>query len=199
MEKIKEILIGTNNDGKYREISDLLPKRFKKYSPKEFNILSPNESGSTYEENSKLKASFFSRKTNLVCISDDSGLEIELLNGAPGIYSSRWAGIENDFDLAIKKVFSEMNKVSQNWENNNNARFVCSLTLHYPSGKSFSSEGSIKGKISKKKIGNKGFGYDPIFIPNGFIKTFGELSPDIKKNIDHRFNAFAKIKNFFTN
>jgi len=197
MKKIEEIMIGTNNEGKFREISDLLPKTIKKYSPKELNILSPEESGQSFEENSKLKASFFSKKTNLICLSDDSGLEIDILNGMPGIFSSRWAGENNNFDLAIEKVFQEMYKAKKNWLNNNSCRFVCSLTLHWPNGKNYSANGMIKGKISGEKRGNKGFGYDPIFIPDGYTKTFGELDPMIKMSIDHRFNAFKKIKNFF--
>ena len=107
MSKIEEIIIGTNNAGKSREICSLLPKKIKKYFPKEFNILSPKETGKSFEENSFIKASYFSKKTNLICLSDDSGLEIDLLKGRPGIYSARWGGINNDFDLAIKKVFSE--------------------------------------------------------------------------------------------
>ena len=108
MEKIKEIIIGTNNDGKYREICNLLPIKIKKFSIKELKILGPEETGKSFEENSMIKASYFSKKTNLVCLSDDSGLEIDLLNGAPGIYSARWSGIKNNFDEAIEKVFEEM-------------------------------------------------------------------------------------------
>ena len=92
MDKITEIIIGTNNEGKYKEIWDLLPVSVKKYSPKELNIPSPEETGKSFEENSFIKASYFSKKTNQICLSDDSGLEIDLLNGEPGIYSSRWAG-----------------------------------------------------------------------------------------------------------
>ena len=121
MDKIKKILIGTNNTGKYREISDLLPKKIQKYSPKNFKILSPVESGKSFKENSILKASYFSKKTNLVCLSDDSGLEIDLLKGKPGIYSSRWSGPKNDFNLAIEKIFKKMNQVKKNWENSRNA------------------------------------------------------------------------------
>ena len=197
MKKIEKILIGTNNIGKYREFCNLLPKKIKKYSPSEFNILSPKEVGKSFEENALIKASYFSKKTNLICLSDDSGLEVKLLNGAPGIFSSRWAGKNNNFDLAIKKVFDEMNKINKDWRNNNDARFVSCLTLFWPSGKSFSQEGSIEGKISSKKKGKKGFGYDPIFIPNGFNQTFGEMDTKLKLSIDHRFKAFLKIKNFF--
>ncbi len=197
MSKIKEILIGTNNKGKYREICNLLPNNLKKYSPKEFNILSPEETGVSFEENSLIKASYFSKKTNLICLSDDSGLEIDLLNGAPGIYSSRWSGEENDFDLAIKKVFEKMNNIKKNWNNDNSARFICCMTLFWPNGKKYSSSGVIKGKIANKKRGKNGFGYDPIFIPDGYNETFGEMEPKLKMSIDHRFRAFLNIKNFF--
>ena len=198
MEKIKGILVGTNNEGKYKEICDLLPKEVKKYSPKQFNILTPEETGKSFEENSLIKASFFSKKINLICLSDDSGLEINILNGEPGIYSSRWSGEKNDFNLAIEKVFEKMGKVKKNWLNDNKARFVCCMTLFWPSGKRFSSKGIIKGRISSKKKGKKGFGYDPIFIPDGHDKTFGEMEPKLKMSIDHRFEAFIKLKIFFS-
>ena len=196
MEKIKEILIGTNNIGKYRELCDLLPKEVKKHSPSEFNILSPKENGKNFKENSIIKASYFSKKTNLICLADDSGLEIDILNKNPGIYSARWAGIKGNFDIAIEKVFSELKK-KINWKLNNKAKFICCLTLYWPSGKIYSSKGIISGKISVKKKGKKGFGYDPIFIPDGYKKTFGEMDPKLKMSIDHRYNAFKKIKNFF--
>jgi len=197
MEKIKEIIIGTNNDGKYREICSLLPKKIKKFSIKELKISNPKETGKNFEENSMIKASYFSKKTNLVCISDDSGLEIDLLNGAPGIYSARWSGIKNNFDEAIEKVFQKMNKIRKNWTNKNTARFVCCLSIFWPNGKNYQSKGIIKGTISPKKRGNNGFGYDPIFIPNGYKKTFGEMKPKLKMSIDHRYKAFIKIKKFF--
>ena len=197
MNKIKEITIGTNNQGKYKEICDLLPVNIKKYSPKELNILSPEETGKSFKENSFLKASYFSKKTNQICLSDDSGLEIDLLKGKPGIYSSRWAGEKNNFDLAIEKVFREMRNITKNWQNQNKARFICNMTLYWPDGQSFSSEGYIEGKISDIKKGKNGFGYDPIFIPNGYKKTFAEMEPKLKMSIDHRFNAFFKLKKFF--
>jgi len=199
MNKIKEILIGTNNEGKYREIWDLLPSNIKKYSPKEFGILSPEETGKSFEENSFIKASYFSKKTNFICLSDDSGLEIDLLKGEPGIYSSRWSGEKNNFDLAIKKVFKKMENIKKDWINNNLARFVCCMTLFWPNGKSYFSKGVVEGKISAVKRGKRGFGYDPIFIPLGYNQTFGEMKPKLKMSIDHRFNAFLKLKNFFIN
>ena len=197
MNKIKEILIGTNNIGKYEEIIDLLPKEIKKSSPKEFQIKTPEETGKSFEQNSFIKASYFSKKTNLVCLSDDSGLEINLLKGAPGIYSSRWSGEKNNFTLAIKKIYKEMYKIKKNWSQDNSARFVCCLTLFWPNGKNYVSTGTVEGKISKNARGNRGFGYDPIFIPNGYTKTFGEMNPKLKMSIDHRNQAFKKMKNLF--
>ena len=197
MDKIEEIIIGTNNQGKYKEICDLIPDKIKKYSPKELDILSPEETGKSFKENSFIKASYFSKKTNQICLSDDSGLEIDLLEGKPGIYSSRWAGIKNNFDLAIRKVFKEMSQVKKNWQSESNARFICCMTLYWPNGKNFFTEGSIKGKISNTKKGKNGFGYDPIFIPDGYEQTFGEMDPKLKMSIDHRFNAFLKLKKFF--
>ena len=197
MGKIKEIIIGTNNEGKYKEICNLLPNKVRKYSPKEFNISSPEETGKTFKENSFLKASYFSKKTNLVCLSDDSGLEIDLFGGKPGIYSSRWSGKKNNFDLAIRRVFEEMNNIKEDWTRENIARFICSMTLYWPDGKNFSTQGIVKGKISTVKKGKNGFGYDPIFIPDGYNQTFAEMMPNKKMSIDHRFKAFLKIKNFF--
>ena len=197
MDKIEEIIIGTNNQGKYKEICDLIPDKIKKYSPKKLDILSPEETGKSFKENSFIKASYFSKQANQICLSDDSGLEIDLLEGKPGIYSSRWAGIKNNFDLAIRKVFKEMSQVKKNWQSESNARFICCMTLYWPNGKNFFTEGSIKGKISNTKKGKNGFGYDPIFIPDGYKQTFGEMDSKLKMSIDHRFNAFLKLKKFF--
>ena len=197
MVKIKKIIIGTNNVGKYKEIYDLLPRGIQKYSPKRFNISTPKETGKTFKENSLIKASYFSKKTNLICLSDDSGLAIDLLKGKPGIYSSRWSGKKNNFNSAIKKVFKQMNKIKKNRKKNNSAKFICCLTIFWPNGKSYSACGSMKGKISSVKRGKNGFGYDPIFIPDGYTETFGEMRPKLKMSIDHRFKAYKKIKRFF--
>ena len=197
MSKIKEILIGTNNKGKYREICNLLPNELKKYSPKEFNIPTPKETGKSFEDNSFIKASYFSKKTSLICLSDDSGLEIDFLKSEPGIYSSRWSGEKNNFDLAIKKIFEKMSNIKKDWTNDNTARFICCMTLLWPDGKNYSSKGVIRGKISIVKKGKNGFGYDPIFIPDGYNQTFGEMESKLKMSIDHRFKAFLKIKKFF--
>ena len=197
MNKIKEIIIGTNNAGKYKEICELLPKDVIKHSPKEFDLLNPEETGKTFKENSLIKASYFSKKTNLICLADDSGFEVELLNGAPGIYSARWGGKKNNFNIAIKKIYDEMKKNKKNWKNHRKATFVCCLSIFWPDGKKYSRTGKIKGKISLKKKGNKGFGYDPIFIPSGYNQTFGEMNLKSKMTIDHRFKAYEKIKIFF--
>ncbi len=175
----------------------MLPTKIKKYSPKKLNIPSPAESGKSFKENSFIKAKYFSKKTNQICLSDDSGLEIDLLEGKPGIYSSRWTSIKNDFDLAIRKIFKKMSNAKKNWQKESNARFICNMTLYWPDGKNFSSEGSIKGKISSVKKGKNGFGYDPIFIPDGYEQTFGEMDSKLKMSIDHRFNAFFKLRKFF--
>jgi XTP/dITP diphosphohydrolase len=195
--KISQLLIGTNNKGKLREIKALLPKNIKIYSTSDYNLKSPKENGKTFKENSLIKARFFSKKTNQICMSDDSGLEINLLNNQPGIYSARWGGKKNNFDLAIKKVFKKLDKKVSNWRNRKiNAKFICALTIYWPSGKYKTTIGKILGRISSKKIGNKGFGYDPIFIPSGSKKTFGQISPKKKYKIDHRYKAFQKIKKF---
>ena len=198
MDKIKEILIGTNNIGKYREICDLLPQEIKKYSPKKFKISSPKETGKTFEENSIIKAKYFSKKTNKVCLADDSGLEIDLLNKLPGIFSARWGGKKNDFNLAIKKVYKELERKDKNWKNKKiNARFICALTIYGLKKKPIQSIGIIEGNISSKKKGHYGFGYDPIFIPKRKKITFAQIKPSVKYKIDHRYLAYKKIKKFF--
>ena len=197
MKKIFHLLIGTNNKGKLKEIKALLPKRIKIYSTSKFKIKSPRENGKTFEANSIIKSKYFSKKTNLPCLADDSGLEIDILNKAPGIYSSRWGGRNSNFKKAIKKVYRELNKKDKNWKKKKiTARFICSLSLCYLNNQIACVRGKIEGTISKEPKGNNGFGYDPIFIPNGKKLTFGEMSSKTKYKIDHRFNAFKKIKKF---
>ena len=194
--KIKEILIGSNNNGKIKEIKDLLPKKLKIYTPKEYKIKSPKETGNTFKKNSYLKAKYFSKKTGKICLADDSGLEIYILDKLPGIYSARWAGKKKNFNMAINKVYKQLKKKKLKNNNKVKARFVCALTIYWPNGKFISSIGKINGNISKNKIGKKGFGYDPIFIPEGKKLTFGQMKPSLKYKIDHRFKAFKKLKNF---
>tara|TARA_X000000368_G_scaffold395427_1_gene362879 strand:+ start:560 stop:1162 length:603 start_codon:yes stop_codon:yes gene_type:complete len=195
---ITEIIIGSNNEGKIKEIRDLLPQKIKIYSPKDFKLKSPKENGKTFAKNSLIKARFFSKKTGKSCIADDSGLEIDILNKAPGIYSARWGGNKNNFNVAIKKIFKKLKEKDSKWKLKKiKARFVCALTMYVPGQKTITSVGKIEGFISKKKIGFNGFGYDPIFIPAGKKITFGQMKPSIKYKIDHRYQAFKKIKKFF--
>ena len=197
MKKISKLLIGTNNNGKYREIRDLLPKRIKTYSTSEFKLKSPKEYGLTFEENSIIKSKYFSKKTNLNCLADDSGLEIDILNKEPGIYSARWGGKKGDFNKAIKKVYRELFKKDKNWQQKKiKARFICALSICYLNEKIISVIGKVEGYISNDPRGKNGFGYDPIFIPKDKKKTFGEINSAQKYKIDHRSNAFKKIKKF---
>jgi len=196
--KIFNLIIGTNNLGKLREIKDLLPNNLRIFSPKKLKFKSPKENGKTFKENSLIKAKFFSKKTNMVCLADDSGLEIDFLDKKPGIFSSRWAGLKGNFDIAIKKVFLELNKKDKNWKNKKiKARFVCVLSICWPNGKNISKTGKIEGFISPQKKGKNGFGYDPIFIPNKRKITFAQMLAKEKFKIDHRSKAFKKIKRFF--
>ena len=196
--KIIKLLVGTNNKGKLKEISDLLPKNLEIFTPLNFKIKSPIENGKTFEENSLIKAKYFSKKTQMPCLSDDSGLEVDFLNGEPGIFSARWGGKKGDFKKAMIRVFKELDKKDINWRNKKvKARFVCALTIYKLDKKITSSVGKIEGYISPLMKGKNGFGYDPIFIPVGKKITFGEMKPFQKYKIDHRYKAFKKIKKFF--
>ena len=198
MKKITKLLVGTNNKGKLKEIMSLLPKNLEIYTSTIFKIKSPVENGKTFEENSLIKARYFSKKSKMICLSDDSGLEVDILNGDPGIYSARWGGKKGDFIKAMNRVFKELDKKDKNWKNKKvKARFVCALTIYGFNKKLISSIGKIEGHISSSMKGENGFGYDPIFIPEGKKITFGEMKPLQKYKIDHRFKAFKKIKKFF--
>jgi len=196
--KITKLLVGTNNKGKLKEIRGLLPKSLEIYSTSGLKIKSPIENGKTFEENSLIKARYFSKKSKLICLSDDSGLEIDVLEGAPGIYSARWGGKKRNFVKAMNKVFKELDKKNKNWKTKKiKARFVCALTIYGDNKKMINSIGKIEGHISPSIKGKNGFGYDPIFIPRGKTITFGEMKPLQKYKMDHRFKAFKKIKKFF--
>ena len=198
IKKIKKLLIGTNNKGKLKEIRDLLPKHIKTVSTSAFKLKSPKENGKTFEQNSLIKSRYFSQRTKLVCLADDSGLEIDILNKKPGIFSSRWGGKNQNFNKAILRVFRELYKKDKKWKVKKiKARFICALTIYWPGGKKVKSLGKVEGFISKEKKGNNGFGYDPIFIPKKSKITFGQMKPSKKYKIDHRYNAYKKIKKFF--
>ena len=186
---MKKILIGTHNKGKFREISYLISRNYKKISPLTLKIKSPKETGKSFRANSRLKVNFFSKYVNYPIISDDSGLCIKALKNRPGIYSARLAKKHGGFFKAMKFILKKMKN-----KKNREATFVCSLSYKMPSRKIITVEGKIKGKISSKIIGNKGFGYDPIFIPLRKKISFGQMSRLKKMMLDHRFIAFKKLK-----
>ena len=196
--KIIKLIIGTNNKGKLREIRDLLPNYIKTLSTSHFNLKSPKENGKTFAQNSLIKSKYFSKRTNLICLADDSGIEIDILNKKPGIFSARWGGKSSNFNKAIKRVYRELDKKDKNWKSKKiKARFICALSISYLNKKIACVIGKVEGSISHKPKGKNGFGYDPIFIPNKSKKTFGEMKPSKKYKLDHRYKAFKKIRKFF--
>ena len=186
---MKKILIGTHNQGKFKEIAYLLSKKYKKISPLKLKVKSPKEIGKTFISNSKIKAKYFSKFVNYPVISDDSGLCIKTLNDKPGIYSARLAKKYGSFLKAMNFILKKMKN-----KKNRSAYFICSLSYKFPRQKIITVTGKIHGTISKKILGNNGFGYDPIFIPNTYKKTFGQFSKLKKMKMDHRFIAFKKLK-----
>ena len=186
---MKKILIGTHNAGKFKEIAYLISKKYKKISPISLKIKSPKETGKSFISNSKLKVRFFSKHVNYPVISDDSGLCIQALNNKPGIYSARLAKKHGGFAKAMKFILKKMKN-----KKNRKAIFVCSLSFKKNNGKIVSVEGRLKGNISNKIIGKKGFGYDPIFIPLKKKITFGQMLKSKKMKMDHRYIAFQKLK-----
>ena len=197
LKKIKKLVIGTNNRGKLREIRSLLPINIKTPSIFHLKIKSPRENGKNFQQNSLIKSKYFSKKTGLICLADDSGLEIDFLDKNPGIYSARWGGKHGDFNKAIKRVYRELNKKDKNWKNKKiKARFICALSISDLNKKIACVLGKVEGQISSKPKGKNGFGYDPIFIPLKKRKTFGEMKPSQKYKMDHRYQAFKKIRKF---
>ena len=186
---MKKILIGTHNAGKFREIGYLLTKRYKKISPTSLKIKIPKETGKTFVSNSKLKVNFFAKYVSYPVISDDSGLCIQALHGKPGIYSARLAKKHGSFFKAMKYILKKMKN-----KKNRKATFVCSLSYKKDDGKMISVEGRLKGNISEKILGKRGFGYDPIFIPLKKKITFGQMVKSKKIKMDHRYIAFQKLK-----
>lgn len=188
-----EILIATKNRGKVRELKELLnhlPVRLRDLN--EFpNVSEIEETGKTFAENAELKARGYAAQTGLRTIADDSGLEVEALGGKPGVYSARYAGESATDAEKIEKLLSELKNFSAS---ERNARFVCAITIADENGETrFSAEGVCDGKIAFKPRGDNGFGYDPVFVPQGFEQTFGELARDIKQEISHRARAMKKI------
>ena len=195
MKKIKEILIGTHNKGKIKEIGSLLNKRIKKITPFDLNIKSPRETGKSFKSNSELKAKYFYKKSKIFTISDDSGLCVDCLRDRPGIYSARWAKKYGSFERAMKNIIRLVKNKNKNKKiKNTKAKFICSLTFSFSSTKRITTIGAIQGNISEKILGKNGFGYDSIFIPKGRKITFGQMSKRKKTLMDHRFLAYKKLK-----
>ena len=186
---MKKILIGTHNKGKFREIAYLLSKKYKKVSPVSLKIPSPKETSKSFSGNSKLKVNFFSKFVDFPVISDDSGLCIKSLKNKPGIYSARLAKKHGSFAKAMIFILKKMKH-----KKDRSAVFICSLSYKYPKKKLINVTGKIKGSIARSIRGKKGFGYDPIFIPNKYEKTFGQFSKLKKMRMDHRYQAFKKLK-----
>ena len=194
---INEIVIASHNEGKVKEIRSLLkPLGFKIYSAKKFKINEPIENGKTFSENSLIKSRNASLKSGIPAIADDSGLCVLSLNNDPGIYSARWAGKSKNFDNAMKKIERKMIKNKLFNKSSRRAFFCCALSIYFPNNDFRIFEGKKYGHIQFPASGIKGFGYDPIFIPKGYKKTFGEMNFKYKERISHRSIAFKKMKRF---
>ena len=184
-----KLVVASHNAGKVREIRDLLaPFNAEVVSAGDLGLPEPEETGLTFIANAELKALSASLGANVIALADDSGLAVDGLNGAPGIYSARWAGPTKDFDLAMKKI---ENALGQNPDRN--AQFICALSLAWPDGHCDTFEGKVAGKLTFPPRGSEGFGYDPIFIPEGFDITFGEMDPGKKHEMSHRADAFRQL------
>jgi XTP/dITP diphosphohydrolase len=189
-----KLVFATHNDHKLREVQQLLPKTIELLSLKDIGCFDEiPETGETLEENAKIKADFVTQTYGFDCFSDDTGLLVDALDGRPGVYSARYAGEQKNAKDNMDKVLSEMKG-----KENRNAHFKTAIHLN-ADGKSLVFEGVVEGVITEKETGTGGFGYDPIFIPSGYEKTFGELSPETKNAISHRGRAIQKLVNFLKN
>ena len=197
---IKEIVIASHNEGKVKEIRSLLkPLGFKIYSAKKFKLNEPKENGKTFSENSLIKSRNAALKSGLPAIADDSGLCILSLNNEPGIYSARWAGRKKNFEMAMSKIENKMIKNKLFSKASRRAFFCCSLSIYFPSHNHRVFEGKKYGHVQFPALGKNGFGYDPIFVPKGYRKTFGEMNFNYKEAISHRAIAFRKMKKYLKN
>ena len=201
MQLPRKILVATNNSGKFVEISDLLQQINIEAVKVSADIAEPAETGTDFAANSLLKAKYYAEKTGFVALADDSGLCVEALNGAPGIYSARFALDESgqkNFPYAFEKIFTSL-KENGAEPCGSKAHFICNLTIFDPQTNfSISFEGRIDGMLTFPARGNQGFGYDPIFLKNGMAETFGEISASEKDAISHRAEAFRQLINYFS-
>lgn len=190
-----KLVIATHNAGKLREIRDLLaPYGIECVGAAELDLPEPEETGVTYVDNAELKARQAADLSGLPCLADDSGLSVDALHGNPGIYSARWAEDEagnRDFNRAMERVWREVEAAGP--DAGHDAHFVCVLSLAWPDGSIESFEGKVHGTLVWPPRGDKGFGYDPMFVPTGMDQTFGEIDPAYKHSISHRAEAFKKL------
>lgn len=183
------LVVASHNQGKVREIQALLgPYSAEVVSAGELGLPEPDETGTTFIANAELKALAAAAASGSIALADDSGLAVSALDGAPGIYSARWAGPTKDFALAMDKVKAELGDAADR-----SAHFVCALSLAWPDGHMETFEGRVDGTLTFPPRGGQGFGYDPIFVPNGYDITFGEMEPDKKHGMSHRADAFQKL------
>lgn len=194
--KLEEIVFASHNEGKIKEIKKLLaPYGIKVKSALDMNLPDVEETGKTFEENSLLKSRTIAKLVNMPCLADDSGLCVDALDGAPGVYSARYAP-NRDFDKGMEKLLAEMEKSPNK---SRNAHFSCVISLAWPDGQYKVFAGQVDGKIAFHKMGAGGFGYDPLFVPEGFTSSFAQMSQEEKNKISHRGRAVEKLKNFLNN
>lgn len=184
-------MLASHNPGKLREISGLLrPFKIEVVNAGALGLPEPEETGLSFVENAELKARAAAMASGMLALSDDSGLCVVALGGAPGIYSARWAGPDKDFSIAMRRVEEEL-KLSGGTDRR--AYFVCALSLCWPDGHCETFEGEVHGQLVFPPRGGRGFGYDPIFVADGYDITFGEMEPDAKHAISHRAHAFRQM------
>ena len=185
------LVLASHNPGKVREIEELLaPFGIVVKGAAALGLPEPEETGNTFAENAALKARAAADASGHVALSDDSGLAVTALAGAPGIYSARWAGPKKDFSAAMSRVQHELDAKGAH---DRSAKFVCALALAAPRGETEIYEGEVQGHLEFPPRGSKGFGYDPIFVANGMTRTFGEIEPPTKHGMSHRARAFEKL------
>jgi len=185
------IVAATHNPGKVPEISALLDGNYEIVTAGELNLPEPDETETTFAGNAMLKARHAAQLSGEVCLADDSGMSVVALDGAPGIFSARWAGPGKDFSLAMRKVEERVEEIGAT---DRSAWFTSALAVAWPDGPCVVVEGRIDGALTFPPRGTRGFGYDPVFIPEGFDQTFGEMEPADKDAMSHRARAFAKLK-----
>lgn len=187
----KRIVVASHNKGKVREIADLLrPYDIEPVSAGDLDLPEPEETETTFTGNALLKARAAAMAAGMPALADDSGYAVAALNGDPGIYSARWAGPDRDFSLAMHKVEEAL---QASGSDDRSARFICALALAWPDGEEAVFEGSVSGTQVWPPRGDKGFGYDPVFVPDGHDITFAEMEPDAKHGLSHRADAFRQL------